>query len=402
MIFLIKLRCGTVNLPLHGGHAPSYLIKRMISLSSSISKIIIEEKGTNEFFKKISDPLWFQAFGCTLGFDWHSSGLTTVVTGVLKQALSNEFHGVSIAGGKGKRSTATKIEIPRLAEKHYNLSNQKISRLLYASKMSAKVDNSAIQDGYTLYHHVVFFDKNGNWTIIQQGLNKNNRMARRYHWISDDLKSYIIEPHKGIISSERLSNVLNMTSKDSEHNRKTSVDLSKSGSGLIHSSIKKIPLKLNQVKLDSWIEKKIDHLNSSNSISSFDTAIYEEYEMPRRLNWKIFDKIYEIQPSNYEELLNIQGIGPAAIRALALISEIIYGDKASWKDPVKFSYAHGGKDGVPYPISRKTYDESIKYLSDVIKGSENKNYEKENALSRLSNYSNHIFRSNEYNFNAKK
>jgi len=180
------------------------------------------------------------------------------------------------------------------------------------------------------------------------------------------------------------------------------VDLSKSGSGLIHSSIKKIPLKLNQLKLDPWIENKIDQLNSSNSISSFDSAIYEEYEMPRRLNWKIFDKIYEIQPSNYEELLNIQGIGPAAIRALALISEIIYGDKASWRDPVKFSYAHGGKDGFPYPISRKTYDESIKYLSDVIKGSENKNYEKENALSRLSNYSNHIFRSNEYNFNAKK
>ena len=219
----MKLRRGTVNLPLHVGHAPSYLVKRMISLSSSISKIIIEEKGTNEFFKKISDPLWFQAFGCVLGFDWHSSGLTTVVTGVLKQALSNEFHGVSIAGGKGKRSTTTKIEIPRLAEKNYNLSTEKISRLLYASKISAKVDNSAIQDGYTLYHHVVFFDKNGNWTIIQQGLNKNNRMARRYHWISDDLKSYIIDPHKGIISSERLSNVLNMTSKDSEDNRKASV-----------------------------------------------------------------------------------------------------------------------------------------------------------------------------------
>jgi len=396
------LRRGTVNLPLHVGHAPLYLVKRMISLSSSILKIIIEEKGTNEFFKNISDPLWFQAFGCVLGFDWHSSGLTTVVTGVLKQALCNGFHGVSIAGGKGKRSTATKIEIPRLAEKHYNLSTEKISRLLYASKISAKVDNSAIQDGYTLYHHVVFFDKNGNWTIIQQGLNKNNRMARRYHWICDDLKSYIIDPHKGIISSERLSNVLNMTSKDSEDNRKTSVDLAKSGSGLIQSSIKKIPVKLNEVKLDNWIENKNDQMNSSKNISSFETAMFEEYEMPRRLNWKIFDKIYDIQPSNYEELLDIQGLGPAAIRALALISEMIYGDKASWKDPVKFSYAHGGKDGVPYPIAKKTYDESIKYLSEVIKGSENKNYEKENALKRLSNYSNNIFRTNDYDFNAEK
>lgn len=396
------MRRGTVNLPLHVGHAPLYLVKRMISFSSSISKIIIEEKGTNEFFKNISDPLWFQAFGCVLGFDWHSSGLTTVVTGVLKQALSNEFHGVSIAGGKGKRSTATKIEIPRLAEKHYNLSTEKISRLLYASKMSAKVDNSAIQDAYTLYYHVVFFDKNGNWTIIQQGLNKNNRMARRYHWVSDDLKSYIIDPYKGIISSERLSNVLNMTSKDSEDNRKTSVDLAKSGSGLIQSSIKKIPIKLNEIKLDNWIENKNDRMNSSKNISSFESAMYEEYEMPRRLNWKIFDKIYDIQPNNYEELLDIQGLGPAAIRALALISEMIYGDKASWKDPVKFSYAHGGKDGVPYPIAKKTYDESIKYLSEVIKGLENKNYEKENALKRLSNYSNNIFRTNEYDFNAEK
>lgn len=234
------MKRGTVNLPLHGGHAPSYLVKRMIKLSSAICTIIIEENGTKEFFKRISDPLWFQAFGCVLGFDWHSSGLTTVVTGVLKQSIDPENHGISISGGKGRNSTKPKYEIPQLAEKNHNLSTKEINNLLYASKMSAKIDNAAIQDGFTLYHHVIFFDDYGNWTIIQQGLNEKYKMARRYHWISDDLINYIIEPHKGIIGNERIPLCLNMTSKESEENRKNCVDLIKEGSSSIKSSIYKI------------------------------------------------------------------------------------------------------------------------------------------------------------------
>jgi uncharacterized protein len=231
------LKRGIINLPLHGGHAPSYLIKRMIKLSAAISKIIIEEEGSKEFFKRISDPLWFQAFGCVLGFDWHSSGLTTVVTGVLKQSILYDTHGISLSGGKGRNSTKPKYEIPKLAEQNHNLTTNRINELVYASKMSAKVDSAAIQDGFNLYHHFILFDDNGHWTIIQQGLNKTNKMARRYHWISNNLLNYIIEPHRGIIGNERIPFCLDMTSRESEKNRKICVDIIKEGSKSVKSCI---------------------------------------------------------------------------------------------------------------------------------------------------------------------
>jgi hypothetical protein len=184
----------------------------MVKLSHAISKVIVDEYGQHEFLRRLADPLWFQAFGCVLGFDWHSSGVTTVVTGVLRQSLKEQVHAISIAGGKGKKSTETKNDIPKLAERHYNLSSDKIDNLLYASRMAAKVDSAAVQDGYSLYHHVILFDERGNWTVVQQGMNPNNRMARRYHWISDDLKSFVSEPHTGIISECKSPNTLNMTS----------------------------------------------------------------------------------------------------------------------------------------------------------------------------------------------
>src|SRR5206468_5906067 len=213
---------STIKLPLHGGYAPSYLINRMIKLSGAISKVIVNEYGEQDFLRRLSDPLWFQAFGCVLGFDWHSSGVTTVVTGVLKQSLTVEEHGISIAGGKGKRSTQAKNDIPLLAEKYYNLSSNKISSLLYASKMAAKVDNAAVQDGYSLYHHVIFFDKNGDWSVVQQGMNVEKMMARRYHWMSDFTKNFTCEPHTGIICNYKSKRTLNMSSINSIENQKVS------------------------------------------------------------------------------------------------------------------------------------------------------------------------------------
>ena len=394
------MKRGTVNLPLHHGQAPSYLIKRMIKLSSAISTIIIEENGSKEFFKRISDPLWFQAFGCVLGFDWHSSGLTTVVTGVLKQSLNSEQHRITISGGKGKNSTKPKYEIKTLAEKNYNLSTSKINHLLYASKMSAKIDNSAIQDGFNLYHHMIFFDEDGNWTIIQQGLNEKYKLARRYHWISDNLINYIIEPHKGIIGQERIPLCLNMTSKEAEENRKSCVDLVKEGSNSIQSYIYKIIETNTLEKLDKWISLNRLDSDGNNFVEQRYSHI-EKYEMPRKINWKTMDELYDISPTNYEHLISQNGVGPSTVRALALISEIIYGNRASWSDPVKYNYAHGGKDGVPYPIARNTYDNSIKYLSEAINGSEIEKIEKISTLKRLSMYSNILFNTNDYNYNCK-
>ena len=394
------MKRGIVNLPLHGGHAPSYLIKRMIKLSSAICKILIDEKGVKEFFNRISDPLWFQAFGCVLGFDWHSSGLTTVVTGVLKQSLNFEEHGITISGGKGKNSIKPKYEIYKLAEKNYNLSTNKIDKLLYASKMSAKVDNSAIQDGFSLYHHMIFFDGDGNWTIIQQGLNEKFKLARRYHWLSDNLIDFIIEPHKGIIGNETIPFCLNMTSREAEENRKSCVDLVKEGSNSIKSSIYKIVQTNSFENLDKWISPNNLHSDSNNFDEQISTYV-EKYIMPRKINWKTMDELYDTRPTNYENLISLNGVGPSTVRALALISEIIYGNRASWRDPVKYNYAHGGKDGVPYPIARNTYDNSITYLSEAINGAEIDKLEKISSLKRLSIYSNILFNTNDYNYNGK-
>jgi hypothetical protein len=373
----------------------------MVKLSYAISKVIVDEYGQQELLRRLSDPLWFQAFGCVLGFDWHSSGVTTVVTGVLKQSLNEGIHGVSIAGGKGKKSTETKNDIPKLAEKYYNLSSAKIDNLLYASKMAAKIDNAAIQDGYSLYHHVILFDEHGNWIVVQQGMNPINKMARRYHWTSDNLKSFVSEPHAGIISEHKSPNTLNMTSIDSAENQKISVDLVRSDINNLKSSVYKITETYYQDKkttLDDWImpyslnsECKCEVSDNRKEEEEEDHLTEHHYEMPRRLDWDVFRKIYDIQPQNYEQLISIPGVGPSAIRALSLIGELIFGTKASWQDPVKYNFAHGGKDGVPYPVARQTYDKSISYLSSAIEEAEIDREERIRALKKLAEYSARIF-----------
>jgi uncharacterized protein len=364
-----------INLPLHNGHAPLYLIRRMISLSHAISKTIIEEYGQKEFLRRLSDPLWFQAFGCVLGFDWHSSGVTTVVAGVLKQALKPDTHGISMAGGKGKKSTTAKDEIPLLA-RNLGLSSAKIDSLLYASRMAAKVDSAAVQDGYSLYHHVIFFDEQGDWAVVQQSMNAKNMMARRYHWLSDGVQGFVCEPHAGIISESKEHNALDMTAANSEENQKICVDLTCGDTNNLRSSVYRLAAKET---LDKWC-------------AGGDTMIdISSYEMPRQLNWHLFKRIYDIQPGNYEELLSIQRVGSSTVRALSLIAELIYGARASWNDPVKYSFAHGGKDGVPYPVAREVYDESIRYLYDAIEGAEIQREERTEALKKLAKFSTKMF-----------
>jgi len=387
----------------------------MIRLSHAISKVIVAEYGQKEFLKRLSDPLWFQAFGCVLGFDWHSSGVTTVVTGVLKQSIKQSVHCISIAGGKGKRSLDTKNEIPILAEKNYNLSSSKIDELLYASKMAAKIDNAALQDGYSLYHHVIFFDEQGNWTIVQQGMNSSNKMARRYHWISDNLKSFVTEPHAGIISENKNPNTLDMTSIDSNENQKICVELVTDGINNLQSSVYKVleitkKNALNKINaLDNWIVPESDNTiitatstledrgeyKFNNKINTKSNSVMEHYEMPRRLDWNVFRKAYDVQPKNYEHLISIPGIGPSSVRALSLIGEIIFGTSASWQDPVKYNFAHGGKDGVPYPVARKTYDKSISYLYSAIECAEIQRDERIETIKKLAEFSNKMFNQKE-------
>jgi hypothetical protein len=345
----------------------------MIKLSRAMSKVIIDEYGQQEFLRRLSDPLWFQAFGCVLGFDWHSSGVTTVVTGILKQAIKPDIHGISIAGGKGKKSTSVKTDIPLLAD-NFGLSSVKIDSLMYASRMASKVDSAAVQDGYSLYHHVILFDERGNWAVVQQGMNAESRMARRYHWLSDGVRNFACEPHAGIISGKKSLGVLDMTAVTSQENQKVCVDIVKSDTNNIKSSVYRLTARDT---LDQWLGNNAVDLTS--------------YEMPRRLDWNLFKRIYDVQPKNYEELLAIQGVGGATVRALSLIAELIYGARASWSDPVKYSFAHGGKDGIPHPVARKVYDESIRYLYGAIEGAEIERQERTDALKKLAQFSEQMF-----------
>lgn len=354
-------KVGVADLPLHGGSAPRWLFDRMVKLASAIADVIIIEYDSKEIIRRLADPFWFQAFACILGFDWHSSGTTTVTCGALKEALKTSDE-ICIAGGKGKRSTEAPNEIMAWADSH-DMSPDLEARMIYASKMSAKVDNVAVQDGHDLYHHTFICDRKGNWTVVQQGMNQEKGYARRYHWYSGALREFVEEPHTAILGFE-VNKVLDMTSRRSEESRKISVDLVKEGMNRLKREI--VFIEEEQSSITEWAGERILRLS-----------------MPRSINWEALRKAYEFHPTNYEELLSIRGIGSSTVRALALIGELIYGAEPSWKDPVKFSFAVGGKDGVPFPVDRKSMDESIQLLIDGVEQAKIGEREKLDALRRI-------------------
>jgi hypothetical protein len=365
-------RTGIANLPLHGGKAPAWLTNRMRKLAKEITTIIIDEQGTDTFLTRISDPYWFQAFGCVLGYDWHSSGVTTVVTGILKQALSPEEHGIVVCGGKGKTSRQTPTEITRAAEE-FGFTENSIQTLTYTSKITAKVDNTAIQAGYQLYHHAFLITENKKWAVIQQGMSPEDRTARRYHWLSDNVTNFVVEPHNAIVGDAKRQKALNMTAKTSEGCRKASVDIAKESTNRI-MRLFEAARPLYQKSLQEWLPK------TNTNPHQQPIAILQ---MPRNINWKTLKQVYEFQPRNYEELLSIRGIGPATVRGLALIAELVYGEKPSWEDPVKYSFCVGGKDGVPFPVNRGAYDEIIGILQNAVKQAKVGDKEKMHSLQRL-------------------
>ncbi|MCX8153552.1 MAG: DUF763 domain-containing protein [Candidatus Bathyarchaeota archaeon] len=366
------LRTGVANLPLHGGKAPAWLTSRMCKLAREIARIIIDEHGVNVFLNRISDPCWFQALGCVLGYDWHSSGVTTVLTGVLKQALSPETHGVAVCGGKGRTSRKTPMEIAEVGEK-FGFSEETIEALTYMSRMTAKVDNAAIQAGYPLYHHAFIITADEKWAVIQQGMSTEDRTARRYHWLSDNVTSLVVEPHNAVVGETRRQKVLDMTAKASEGARKASVDIAKERPSKVMRLIEEAR-PLHQRSLQEWLPEAENYrLHQPLEILS----------MPRSINWETMSRLYEFQPRNYEELLSVKGVGPAAVRGLALVAELIYGVKPSWEDPVKFSFAYGGKDGVPFPVNRRAMDESVQVLRQAVEAAKIGDKEKMQSLQRL-------------------
>ncbi len=363
-------RTGMAKLPLHYGKAPSWLTVRMKKLAKEMVTLFLDEYGTDSFLRRISDPFWFQALGCVLGYDWHSSGVTTVLTGVLKEAIIPEEHGIAVCGGKGKISRQTPLEIESIGNK-FDFSDRDIDSMRYASKMSAKVDNTAVQAGYQLYHHAFFIAEDKKWAVVQQGMCLQDRTARRYHWLSENVGSFVVVPHNAIVGDARRGIVLDMTAKESEDCRRTSVDVASESPAKVMRMISPT----NQKMLDEWLPLKADEHEGKHKIDFL--------SMPININWKAMREAYDFQPKNYEELLALKGVGPAAIRGLALIADLIYGAKPSWKDPVKYSFAYGGKDGVPYSVNRKAMDESIQMLKQIIGDARIGDKEKMYSLQRL-------------------
>lgn len=354
------MKTGTAHLPLHTGKAPAWLFQRMKRLAREMILVIVGESGTEELLRKLSDPFWFQAFGCVLGFDWHSSGLTTTVCGAIKEGIRGIEHetGLFVAGGKGRVSRKTPDEILAQGDRI----DADVHSLVYASRMAAKVDSAAVQDGYQLYHHVFFFTREGSWAVVQQGMNPDNAFARRYHWLGRRNLDFTSDPHKAVCCNLRGS-VLNLVASEGEENRNASTRLATEKTGLVLKEAVKI----------SSLELPARHKVMAREIN------------PVYLS-RILLKTYESQPSDFESLLSIRGVGPNTLRALALMAEVIYGAEASFRDPARFSYAHGGKDGTPYPVDRDLYDGSIRFLREAINSSKIENSEKIRAFKRLSSF----------------
>lgn len=354
------MKTGTATLPLHGGKAPSWLFSRMRLLAREITLFIASEYGPGEMLVRLSDPGWFQAFGCVLGFDWHSSGVTTTVCGALKDGLRGLEHecGLVVAGGKGGVSRKTPGEIEAAAA--VGTLAVAPDPLVHASKMAAKVDSAGLQDGYQIYHHSFFFTRDGSWAVVQQGMNDANGMARRYHWLGDSVTDFVVEPHQAISSQGPGTRVLNLVARGSVPAQTTLTDLS-------HEPPERVAGHLTRLKALSMPRHHAVELSDIR---------------PENLR-KAFEHTYERQAENFETLLGLPGIGPKTIRALALIAELVYDTPASREDPALFSYAHGGKDGFPYPVDRATYDRNIEILGDAVSRAKVGKSDRLDALRRL-------------------
>lgn len=364
------MRTGTAVLPLHGGKCPPWLFSMMKKLGGEISALVVREYGRKELLRRLGDPFFFQALGCVLGYDWHSSGLTTVTMGALKEGIPRDL-GIAVCGGKGKVSKRTPEEIEKIAES-FSFSTREIERLKYASRMVAKVDNACVQDGYQLYHHCFVLSEDGDWAVVQQGMHE--RWARRYHWTSERVKSFVEEPHSGIAGERREPVVLDMTARESEEVRKISVDLVNEKPhhllSLFHEA--------GQRTLDEYFG---DEHPEARLMMPAGHGIKLSQQTLAALK-----KAHEIRPENYEELVVIKGFGSAAVRALALVSEIIYGKPPCWRDPVKYTFAHGGKDGIPFPVDRRIYKQTMEFIEAAVREADIGKGEKMEALRRLHSF----------------
>lgn len=380
------MKRGIATFTLDYGKCPPWLFQRMVKLGREMTKVLVAEYGPDEFVKRIADPVWFQSLGTVLAFDWNASGLTTILTAALKEAIRNEEKdlGIFICGGKGKTSRKTPDEITKWSQT-LNIPGK---NLVYNSKMAAKVDSSLVQDGYQIYHHTFFFTKNGTWAVVQQGMNTQNQTARRYHWYdsSFERQNFVNEPHAAISSQLFRKSMLNLVSSKSEKTRNISTELVQSGYKTLIKDIEILRRHTSSfskmVSLKSGNEQlTLLELNDINFHSH--PVLDEDFSKSKYLD-RIFQKITYEKPKDYESFLATEGVGPKTVRSLALVAEIIYGAKPSYEDPARYSFAHGGKDFIPYPVDRDTYDGTIKVLQKAVEKTNLNVLEKDKILKRIS------------------
>lgn len=393
------MRTGVATFTLDYGKCPKWLFERMTALGREMTNAIVLEYGPKEFIKRISDPVWFQALGTVLAFDWNSSGLTTILTAALKEAVRGREKelGIFICGGKGKTSRKAPEQIKEWSDR-IGFDDNQTNALVYNSRMSAKVDSALVQDGFQIYHHAFFFTQDGAWTVIQQGMNEKTAKARRYHWHSENFKlilpegrSFVCEPHQAISSQIIVKNPLNLAAKESEETRKISTELVQNGVKTLLKDIELLEkyaspysqsLELKFKGNEGQEEHFVKLVNLEDKEFIWHPVVKEDFKNSKYLK-KILSKISGQKPENYEKLLSLEGVGPKTMRALALVGEIIYGAKPSYRDPARYSFAHGGKDATPYPVDRLTYDRTISAMKEIVKKTRLGFSEKQKIINKL-------------------
>ncbi|MBQ3686817.1 MAG: DUF763 domain-containing protein [Treponema sp.] len=401
-------RTGYADLPLHTGTVPRWLADRMMQLGTQIVEALLISYGKKEVLRRLSDPLWFQSLGAVLGMDWHSSGITTSVMYALKRGINPRARewGLCICGGRGKYSRKTPEELRYLGD----AAGMDADALVRASRLCAKVDNTAVQDGFQLYQHNFILSDEGDWAVVQQGMNARSKTARRYHWCSDGLKSFVEEPHTGVTGENR-GLLLNLTDRAAARTRRSILSLSAEQPDRI---MKEVSLAVKSAAASTGtagsaaaqlsLFPELAATGVATDVvpgrgASYDTAYYIEENsrnltMPARHELKAEDvdlrrlgavlaASYEARSRDFESLLLTPGLGPRTLQSLALVSEVIYGTPSRFRDPARFSFAHGGKDGHPFPVPTRIYDESIRILGDAVERSRLGYQDKSDCLRRL-------------------
>ena len=394
---------GHADLPLHTGTVPRWLADRMMVMGTLIVESLMQNYGPDEVLVRLSDPLWFQSFGAVMGMDWHSSGITTSVLYALKRGLNPRAKelGIYVCGGRGKYSRMTPDELLGISERE-GLNGDSLVR---NSKLVAKVDNNALQDGFQLYQHNFILTKSGNWTVVQQGMNPSTKTARRYHWCSADLRSFVENPHTGVVGENR-GQILNLTDPAAQGTRTSILELSQENPDRVIKEIQQIGKPASEMlylgaisprnapALQSELFDNLpplsseipDHIQIQTTGRSLMMPAHHEVRAEdvdlKRLGG-VLATAYENQPQDFESLLLTPGLGPRTLQSLTLVSEVIYGTPSRFTDPARFSFAHGGKDGHPFPVPLKIYDESIRILRDSIEKSKLGYREKSDCIRRL-------------------